>query len=200
VGVTDTELTESAFAVLNTVYLRKISATEAIADVSGVGPQPCADIVARAVADGELEDLGGMYMLSERGTATVLAGYRLRYSAVRSNSDVLDWYQRFETTNRQFLQAVSAWQTDDNGDPARLDRLLRPVERLVKALGGITPVIERYERYADRLRTAMDRVDAGDTEYVTSPTVDSLHNIWFEFHEDILTVLGRPRDIAEQAT
>jgi hypothetical protein len=27
--------------------------------------------------------------------------------------------------------------------------------------------------------------------------VDSIHNIWFEFHEDILTLLGRPRDVAE---
>ena len=63
----------------------------------------------------------------------------------------------------------------------------------VKALGGITPTIGRYERYADRFRTAMDRVDTGATEYVTSPTVDSLHNIWFEFHEDLLRTLGRER-------
>jgi hypothetical protein len=193
-------MTEPAFAVLNTVYLRKISAADAIADVSGLEPQRCADVVAKAVADGELEDLGGMYMLSERGTAAVLDGYRDRYSTLRSDPEVLDWYERFETTNRQFLQSVSAWQTDDSGDPARLDRLLRPVERLVKALGGITPLIGRYERYAERFRTAMDRVDEGAIEYVTSPTVDSLHNIWFEFHEDILTVLGRPRDVAEQPT
>jgi hypothetical protein len=30
-----------------------------------------------------------------------------------------------------------------------------------------------------------------------SPGVDSIHTIWFECHEDILTLLGRPRDVAE---
>ena len=32
---------------------------------------------------------------------------------------------------------------------------------------------------------------------MVSPSVDSVHNIWFEIHEDILTLLGRPRDVAE---
>ncbi|MGI3780466.1 MAG: hypothetical protein ACRYG2_06770, partial [Janthinobacterium lividum] len=59
--------------------------------------------------------------------------------------------------------------------------------------------VPRYERYADRLDTALQRVDEGDVAFVTSPTVDSVHNVWFEFHEDILTVLGRPRDVAEAA-
>jgi hypothetical protein len=40
----------------------------------------------------------------------------------------------------------------------------------------------------------MDLVDQGRREFVCKPTLDSVHNIWFEFHEDILAVLGRPRD------
>jgi hypothetical protein len=39
-------------------------------------------------------------------------------------------------------------------------------------------------------------VDAGDASFVVTPTKDSVHNVWFEFHEDILSVLGRPRDTA----
>ena len=54
--------------------------------------------------------------------------------------------------------------------------------------------LPRYRHYADRFRRSLDRVDSGQVEYVTSPTVDSLHNIWFEFHEDILALLGRPRE------
>ena len=34
------------------------------------------------------------------------------------------------------------------------------------------------------------------SERLARPMVDSVHNIWFEFHEDILSVLGRPRDTA----
>ncbi len=139
-----------------------------------------------------------MYMLSERGTAAVLAGYAIATGRCAPTPTCSTWYERFESINRQFLQAVSAWQTDGGSDPGRLDRLLRLVERLITSLGNLTAVIPRYQRYAERFRAATDRVDTGRTEYVTSPTVDSLHNIWFEFHEDILTVIGRPRDVAER--
>ena len=50
----------------------------------------------------------------------------------------------------------------------------------------------RYTQYAERFRRSLARVDSGRVEYITSPTVDSLHNIWFEFHEDLLALLGRP--------
>ena len=149
------------------------------------------------MAESRLEDVGGMYMLSESGTQDLLAGYRERYAPLRTDADVLAWYDRFESVNRQFLQAISAWQTDGGSDPARLDRLLRLVERLVKSLPAIASRIPRYQRYADRFQIAIDRIDAGHSEFVTSPTADSVHNVWFEFHEDILTVIGRPRDVAE---
>src|SRR6478672_11898080 len=35
------------------------------------------------------------------------------------------------------------------------------------------------------------RIDEGEKEFVCTPTIDSVHNIWFEFHEDILSVIGR---------
>ena len=138
-----------------------------------------------------------MYMLSETGTAELLAAYRSRYLPLRTDAVVLGWYERFEGVNKQFLQAISAWQTDGGSDPGKLDRLLRLVDRLTKSLAALEPTIPRYHRYVERFTLALDRVDAGATEFVTSPTVDSVHNIWFEFHEDILTVIGRPRDVAE---
>jgi hypothetical protein len=39
----------------------------------------------------------------------------------------------------------------------------------------------------------MRKVDEGDTAYVSTPTVDSVHNVWFEFHEDLLRTMGRAR-------
>jgi hypothetical protein len=192
-----TELADDEFAVLNAVYLRKIATLEVIGEISGLRASEVTALVAGAVAESRLEDVGGMYMLIESGTQELLTGYRERYQQLRADADVLAWYERFEIINRQFLQAISAWQTAGGSDPARLDRLLRLVERLVKALPAITSTIPRYQRYADRLQTAMDRIDAGHSEFVTSPTADSVHNVWFEFHEDILTVIGRPRDVAE---
>ena len=39
----------------------------------------------------------------------------------------------------------------------------------------------------------MEGIDAGRHELVSSPMVDSVHNVWFEFHEDLLRTLGRAR-------
>ena len=192
-----TVLADDEFTLLNAVYLRKIASADVIGDISGMPAADIAGLLAPAVADGRLEDIGGMYMLTDTGTQELLAEYRDRYAAFRTDLEILGWYERFESINKQFLQAISAWQTDGT-DPAKLDRLLRLVERQTKALRTIERTIPRYARYADRFGAAMDRIDSGDTEYVSSPTADSVHNIWFEFHEDILTVIGRPRDVAEQ--
>lgn len=193
-----TVLADEEFSLLNAVYLRKIASADVIGEISGLPGAEISALLAPAVADGRLVDVGGMYMLSDDGTQELLAAYRGRYEQLRSDPEILSWYERFESINKQFLQAISAWQIDGGADPAKLDRLLRLVGRLTKALRTIDKTIPRYGRYADRFDAAVDRVDAGDAEFVTSPTADSVHNIWFEFHEDILTVIGRPRDVAEQ--
>jgi hypothetical protein len=64
----------------------------------------------------------------------------------------------------------------------------------MKNLEEIIPDIPRYRNYARRFTDSVALVDAGNKDYVCKPTIDSIHNVWFEFHEDILSVLGRPRD------
>ena len=136
-------------------------------------------------------------MLTDEGCQAVLDYYEATYDDIRADPEIQDWYVRFETVNDRFLQLVSAWQTrgDSNDGQDRVyDRLARTVERHVVALEQVADRLPRYRHYADRFRKSLDRVDSGQVEYVTSPTVDSLHNIWFEFHEDILALLGRPRE------
>ena len=93
---------------------------------------------------------------------------------------------------------MSAWQTEtDNAQERTYSRLVRVVERHVDAVDHAASWIPRYGQYAARFRRSLDHVDSGRTDYVSSPVVDSLHNIWFEFHEDLLAVLGRPRESVE---
>ena len=47
--------------------------------------------------------------------------------------------------------------------------------------------------YRDRLRTAVDRVRAGEREWFDKPLIDSFHTVWFELHEDLLATLGLER-------
>ncbi len=194
-------MTEEEFLALNSVYLKKIATGRAVAQATGLPEAVVGEVLAGAESEsaGAVVDVGGgMLMLSEDGVRAVLGGYEARYADCRVDPAVEDWYQRFETLNKQFLEGVTAWQ-QDVGDMAKMDRLLKLVERQIRALASISERIPRYEAYAGRFSHAIDQVDTGATNYLVSPDVDSIHNIWFEFHEDILTVLGRPRDVAESA-
>ena len=124
---------------------------------------------------------------------TALTHYRTAYAGVRADAAVLGWYENFEALNTRFIAAVSEWQRTE-GDERVERRLLQAAGRLARDIAQLVPQIPRYASYPQRLERSIDRVDSGERDFVCKPTVDSVHNIWFEFHEDILAVLGRPRD------
>lgn len=71
---------------------------------------------------------------------------------------------------------------------------IQAAERLTRDSAPLVPKVPRYTYYIAHFERSMERVDHALREYVCKPTIDFVHNIWFEFHEDILAVLGRPRD------
>jgi hypothetical protein len=189
-------MNDEQFLVLNCIYLRKLVPAAAVPAGTALPRDAVDTALAVVTSDGSALDVGdGQYMLTEEGTQQVLAEYGQRYAAERQDSFFTDWYDRFEVLNTQFLSGISAWQR--GGDEGQLDRLLRLVERQIKALDTISGRVARYGTYRDRFERAIEQVDEGKAAFVVSPSVDSIHNIWFEFHEDILTLLGRPRDVAE---
>ncbi len=192
-------MTDEEFLALNSIYLKKIATSAAVSASTGLPEQAVERVLAGAEASGRVIDVGqGMLMLSEDGVHAVLGEFSERYAASREDQVVEDWYKRFELLNSQFLKVVTDWQ-QDGGDLSKLERLLKLVERQVRALGHIIDRIPRYGVYSQRFTQAIEAVDKGQIAYLVSPDVDSIHSIWFEFHEDILTVLGRPRDVAEPA-
>jgi hypothetical protein len=113
---------------------------------------------------------------------------------------------RFETVNRNFLKAMSSWQLIDAGgrkianthtdsayDDKVIARLARLVEQLTPLLSALAGHDGRFARYERRFAAAVTAVDTGEHDLVASPMADSIHNIWFEFHEDLLRTLGRTR-------
>ncbi len=139
-------------------------------------------------------DLDGRYLVTSDGTARVHQYYGQLYAALREDPMVLAWYERFETLNEQFIKAVSDWQKSDNDEKA-LSKIVKVVERLVKATRDMLPTLPRYENYIRRFTEGVGLIDQGKLDYVCGPTLDSVHTVWFEFHEDILSVIGRPRDV-----
>lgn len=186
-------LSEQEFLVLNGVHLKKMATADEIAAAVGLAPSIVKTLLGSAATAGLLMTTEGRHLLLPEGTVAVHAYYRAAYEPMRSNEAVLAWYERFETINEQFIRQVSEWQSND-GDERIQSRLMRTVERLSKNLQEITPLIPRYKNYLDRFGASVAKIDGGEKEFVCTPTIDSVHNIWFEFHEDILSVIGRPRD------
>jgi len=112
-------------------------------------------------------------------------------------------YERFLPLNRELLRVCSDWQVRSGGIPndhrdgsydwSVLDRLHTLDERVGPVVSRLGRAVERFAGYRPRLRAALAHVDEGDTEWFTSPRLDSYHTVWMQLHEDLLLALGRNR-------
>lgn len=186
-------ISDNEFAVLNAMYLKKMATTATIADITALPTDEVGEQLMQAVEAGKVIQLPDGGMLLPPGTQAVLDYYHETYVDVRGDPEVVQWYEDFEDLNSRFIAAVTEWQKSE-GDERAERKLLRGAERLARDIAQLEPRIPRYAEYVRRLQRSMDKVDQGERNFVCKPTMDSVHNIWFEFHEDILAVLGRPRD------
>jgi hypothetical protein len=163
------------------------------------------DLVDGLIASGLLLD-GPMVRLSPEGRAYL--GDLL--AAERSGVDtavIAAVYDEFRLLNTEFKALVTDWQLK-NGQPnthedpsydaavlARLDEVHRRVTPLVSAVAAELP---RLGEYAEKLGTALDRIHAGETHWLTRPLIDSYHTVWFELHEELILAAGLTRE-AEDA-
>lgn len=181
------------FALLNCIHLKRLATSEQL----GVLLHTEQLILTAALADAETQGLlmstSAGHMLLPEGTDAVHLYYRERYRALRETPSLAEWYARFEVLNTRFIALLTTWQRDTSDEQA-LDRALAVVEQLSDALATITPLLPRYTDYQRRFMAAIDGIEGGDKDLLCNPRRDSAHNIWFEFHEDILSVLGRPRE------
>ena len=186
-------LAEADFIALNAVYLKKMAIAATVVESTWLPHDAVVSTFAAAADKGWIMDMPSGAMLLDEGIAEVLGYYRETYAGVRADPAAARWYANFELLNTRFIAAVSEWQKTE-GDARIERRLLQIAEKLAKDIRQLVEQVPRYVSYPLRLERSMDKVDAGNRDFVCKPTVDSVHNIWFEFHEDILAVLGRPRD------
>ena len=112
-------------------------------------------------------------------------------------------YDRFLPLNREILRICSDWQVrtggipNDHSDPrydwSVLDRVRALDDRVAPLVSRLGRTVTRFSGYRPRLRAALQRVDAGDTDWLTSPRVDSYHTVWMQLHEDLLLAIGADR-------
>lgn len=185
-------LGECEFKVLNAIHLKRLAEDTQLVSLTGLDAAALAPVLGAAAAREWVLSLDRGHMLLPAGTDAVRAYYDSCYAALRGDAALDTWYARFEVLNTRFISLLTAWQ--QRSDEGALFKALEVVEQLTRELDRLLPQIPRYAEYQRRFATTLDAIDAGDTDMLCNPRRDSAHNIWFEFHEDILSVLGRPRD------
>jgi hypothetical protein len=113
-------------------------------------------------------------------------------------------YQRFVALNQELIRVCNDWQVrpggapNDHKDPvydwAVIDRMVAIDDRVGPIIRAASSGIARFGGYRARLRTAREHVLEGESDWFTSPRIDSYHTVWMQLHEDLLLALGRDRE------
>lgn len=129
----------------------------------------------------------------------------------RCREEIDSAYREFLDVNADLLGVCTDWQLkpsagaaelNDHRDPAYdaavVERLRAIDTRVQPVVARLAAALERFAAYSPRLAHAVERVEAGDIEWFTTPLTDSYHTVWFELHEDLLATLGIERSKEEQ--
>ena len=199
-------MTRTEFEVLNVIVLKGMCRTRAVADVLAL-PESAVEETVNALEQGHLIGRASELLLPTDAAEPALDAFAAAsYGDLRSDAESDGLHERFERINAQLLQTMAAWQQIDVGghkvendhsdrdyDEKIITRTANLVERLKRITGALGEHDPRFLRYGERLDAALDRVDRGQREYLSSPGLESVHNIWFEFHEDLQRSLGKAR-------
>jgi hypothetical protein len=199
-------LAKSDYDVLNVVALKKMAAAPTVAHVTGHEPAEVERVFDDLAERGLVVIAGGAALPTDDADPVLKAAAGVIYAHVRSDPDIAGLVEKFETINARFLTTMSSWQqidvggrkvVNDHSDPAYDEKVIERLDRLVLRLNPLMTALavhdERFGLYPRRFRGALDGIASGRHELVSSPTEDSVHNIWFEFHEDLLRTIGRER-------
>jgi hypothetical protein len=200
---------EPRFLVLHGLRLKGFAEPAPVAEGAGLDVREAEDHLRSLAGDGLVSRREGRvsgWSLTPDGRSEHrrLVGEELDAAGAKAVVD--DAYRRFLDLNGDLLAVCTAWQlrpdgeaqvVNDHRDPdydrAVVGRLAAVDERVRPITDDLAGELDRYGRYASRLRAALDRLRGGEHEWFTKPIIDSYHTVWFELHEDLLCTLGLER-------
>jgi hypothetical protein len=184
-------------AVLMAVRVHGRADAVAAARTAGIGEREAATMLgalrdAEAVASAAPAPSTAV-TLTEHGRARLA---QLLASEPRDGGKLSEAYEAFLVADRELKRAITAWQlADETRKGATRDAVLAVAAPAGGVAAAIAAVVPRCAPYPGRIATAVGAIATGDARFVASPRVDSLHQIWFELHEDLLATLGRSRTV-----
>jgi len=181
-------MTELRILLLLAVRLRSRATSQEIAGSfaeMGGDPDQFDDLMAASVSLEQVRVRGDESRRSLTGAGQAeLAAHLLVESERVGRADLGTAYEAFLPLNRAFLVAVAAEKP--------LAELTALVAQLSPILGALESKLPRFSSYSARLAAALRDAEV-DPAWIASPTLDSVHTIWFELHEHLLATLGRDR-------
>ncbi|MFR9805176.1 hypothetical protein ACL02T_23250 [Pseudonocardia sp. RS010] len=199
-------LDKTDYDVLNVVALKKMATAQVVAAASGIAEDGVDAVLAGLAEQGLVVVAAGSALPTDEAEPALKSAAAEHYAGVRADEGLAELVDRFENINAQFLTTMSAWQqidvggrkvANDHSDSEYDDKIIARLDKLITRLRPLLEALAEHDArfgiYPTRFAAAVDAVDQGRHELVSSPTLDSVHNIWFEFHEDLLRTLGRER-------
>jgi hypothetical protein len=195
--------------VLVALRLRTLADLDTIAGATGSTTATTDEILGALAAGGLVRRRDGRvsgWMLTPQGRG--LCGSRLsdELDASGGRDEVADAYDRFLTVNQRLLDLCTRWQlrevdgaeiANDHADADHDAAVLADLAE-IDVVGqvvctSLAAVLTRFDGYGARLATARDAAGRGEPDWLTRPTIDSYHTVWFELHENLLATLGLER-------
>jgi hypothetical protein len=195
------------FLTLHCLTMKQLAGPAHVEAIVGVPTADAKAALGRLVESGDVKEARGNYVLMPAGRERLAARYGEIYKSVRQSDEFAAAYGRFERVNNDLKRLITDWQTatvagqqtpndhtDADYDHRIIDRLGALHERVEPILDAFAVEVPRLSRHKDRLNAAVDRVFAGEKDYVSGVRLDSYHTVWFELHEDLLRILDTERD------
>ncbi|MCB8913100.1 hypothetical protein KUG88_23515 [Rhodococcus rhodochrous] len=204
--MTQTLLDKRRYNILNAVALKKMATAAAVSEIVDLTISEVRAEFDALAAEGLLALVGETALPTDASGQVLINSAADLYGPIRNDPSVLQVADKFEDVNTRFLRTMASWQqievggrklANDHSDSAYDAKVIATIERLVSRLEGLLEALgekdSRFRTYITRFERSLAKVDSGDIAFVSDPTKDSVHNVWFEFHEDLLRTLGRAR-------
>ncbi|MEA2167142.1 MAG: hypothetical protein QOF76_442 [Solirubrobacteraceae bacterium] len=152
-----------------------------------------------ALPDGEALAEAGLVVSSKAGWMPTEKGIAAHAAALAGEAvdraGLKEIYAGFLEANEPFKTLTSKWQeADEDARWNLLDEVSGLVESVSPALEKTAAALPRFGDYKGRLAAALERVEAGEFDWMASIRLESIHTVWMELHEDYLKTLGISRE------
>ncbi len=155
-----------------------------------------------AAVQSVIDSLGERVNVTPRGVLVTPEGREwltAQMAAEQASVDteaLIELYDQFMPLNDGFKEFVSAWQLSEQA-PADLAKVTAETQGLhqdfTAILAASVDLVPRLTPYLHRFEFAIEALVGGDISMLASPLKDSYHTVWFEFHEEMIHLIGRTR-------